>query len=95
MIASADSRPPNDRLAWMPGATVGVTPRNGQNRTLSRIAQTELALKAGFVSSAGEQAWPKTKDFGHALKRGRIARNRRDLRASRQGVYGHPPLVSP
>jgi hypothetical protein len=36
----------------------------------------------------------ENKDFGHALKRGKIARNRRDLRASRQGVYGHSPSLA-
>ncbi len=39
----------------------GVTPRNGRNCTLSRVVETELALKTDFVSSPGEQAWLKTK----------------------------------
>jgi glycosyltransferase involved in cell wall biosynthesis len=33
---------------------LGVTPRNGQNCTPSRLAETETALKAGLASSAGE-----------------------------------------
>jgi hypothetical protein len=57
---------------------------------LSLAAETELALTTSFPASPAEQAWPKTKDFGHALKRGKIARNRRNLRASRREVFGHP-----
>ena len=33
--------------------------RRTQNRTLSQVAETELALKTGFASSYGDQAWPK------------------------------------
>src|SRR4051812_42613334 len=43
------------------GGLLGVTPRNGQNCTLSHLAETGLAFKAGFASSAGEQHGRKLK----------------------------------
>src|SRR3954447_18219314 len=61
------------RTAVRAADTSGVTPRNGQNRTLSPVAKTEPAWKTGFTASPGEGAWPKARDFGHASDRARIA----------------------
>jgi hypothetical protein len=61
----------------------GVTPRNGENRTLRRGATSEVTSRACV--------WRITKVFRHALRRGETARNRRVSRGSqRQGLLPPP-----
>ena len=59
-----------------------VTPRNGRNCTLSRVAKTELASRKGLALSPGERTWRETKVFRHALRRDETDQNRRVSRAS-------------
>ena len=70
----ASSHPWNSRESG-PGTAISVSPPPGLIEKLLKCRCT---------------VWRKTKDFGHALKRGKIARNRRNLRASRREVFGHP-----
>jgi hypothetical protein len=84
------------RAGSCPLHQVGVTPRFGKNCTLSRSAATERAVKTGFATSSIQQAWLKTKDFGHARPGERRNRSKspRFDGLSPRGLWP-PPLVGP
>jgi hypothetical protein len=74
------------------GIIAGVTPRNGRNCTLSRVAKTELASRKGLALSPGERTWRETRVFRHVSGRAESPQERRVFEGlTRRGFSPYSP----